>query len=148
MKDMEKMTISQLSIFLENTDGTLFKVLDVLKDAGIQIIATTIADTVDYGICRIVCDYPMRAVDALRAAGLAVAVTDVFALSMENRPGAAVDVLRLFKDAGLNLPYLYSFTVSDRFILIIRSENPEKSCEIIRREKISYLTDADMSVLV
>ena len=39
------MTINQLSIFLENRSGTLTKVLDILKETGIQIIASTIADT-------------------------------------------------------------------------------------------------------
>lgn len=142
------MTISQLSIFLENTDGTLLKVLDVLKDAGIQLIATTIADTSDYGICRIICDYPMKAVETLKSAGLAVAVSDVFALSMENRPGAAVDVLRLFKEDGQNLPYLYSFTAADRFVLIVRSDNPEKSSEIIRKNGIRFLTDEDLPRMI
>jgi len=141
------MTISQLSIFLENTNGTLLRVLDVLKDAGIQVIATTIADTSDYGICRIICDYPEKAVDILKAAGLAVAVTDVFALSLENRPGAAVDVLRIFQSEGQNLPYLYSFIAGDRFILVCRTENQERSGDIIKREGIIFLTDADLPML-
>ena len=47
------MTIHQLSIFIENRSGTLIKVLDALKEANIQIIASTIADTADYGIYRL-----------------------------------------------------------------------------------------------
>ena len=52
------MTIKQLSIFIENKEGTLTKVLDLLSKAGIQIIASTIADTKDYGIYRVLCDKP------------------------------------------------------------------------------------------
>lgn len=141
---MEKMTVSQLSIFLENSNGTFLRVLDVLKEANISLIATTIADTSDYGICRIICDYPMKAVEILRQAGLAVAVTDVFALSLENRPGAAVDVLKIFQDGGQNLPYLYSFIARDRFIMVCRTENLEQSGEIIRNEGIRFLTDEDL----
>ena len=48
------MTIQQLSVFIENKSGTLQKVLNLLK-AGIQLIASTIADTVEYGIYRIIC---------------------------------------------------------------------------------------------
>lgn len=44
------MTIQQLSVFIENKSGTLQKVLNLLKEAGIQLIASTIADTVEYGI--------------------------------------------------------------------------------------------------
>ena len=49
------MTIKQLSIFLENKSGTLVKVLDLFKQSQIQLIAITIADTAEYGICRIIC---------------------------------------------------------------------------------------------
>ncbi|MBQ0006602.1 MAG: amino acid-binding protein [Alistipes sp.] len=141
---MEKMTVSQLSIFLENSNGTFLRVLDVLKEANISLIATTIADTSDYGICRIICDYPMKAVEILRQTGLAVAVTEVFALSLENRPGAAVDVLKIFQDGGQNLPYLYSFIARDRFVIVCRTENLEQSSEIIRNEGICFLTDENL----
>ena len=55
------MTIKQLSIFIENKGGTLIKVLDLLSKANIQIIASTIADTKDYGIYRVLCDNPSQA---------------------------------------------------------------------------------------
>ena len=48
------MTVQQLSVFIENKAGTLQKVLNLLKEAGIQLIASTIADTVEYGIYRII----------------------------------------------------------------------------------------------
>ena len=47
------MTVHQLSVFIENKSGTLVKVLQLLKQENIQLIASTIADTADYGICRI-----------------------------------------------------------------------------------------------
>ena len=55
------MTIQQLSVFIENKSGTLQRVLNLLKEAGIQLIASTIADTVEYGIYRIICSEPKRA---------------------------------------------------------------------------------------
>ena len=73
------MTIQQLSIFIENRSGTLVNVLQVLKNANIQIVASTIADTAEYGIYRIICTEPQRAFQALKDAGVAVALSDVFA---------------------------------------------------------------------
>lgn len=65
------MTIQQLSVFIENKSGTLQKVLNLLKEAGIQLIASTIADTVEYGIYRIICSEPKRAIrDAERGRNL------------------------------------------------------------------------------
>ena len=53
------MTVQQLSVFIENKAGTLLKVLELLKEAKIQLIASTIADTVEYGIYRIICSEPI-----------------------------------------------------------------------------------------
>ena len=52
------MTVHQLSVFIENKSGALVRVLRLLKQENIQLIATTIADTVDYGkVFSIVKDY-------------------------------------------------------------------------------------------
>ena len=64
------MTIKQLSIFIENKSGTLIKVLDILSKGGIQIIASTVADTQDYGIYRVLCNHPTQAFLMLREAGI------------------------------------------------------------------------------
>ena len=78
------MTIRQLSIFLENQAGTLQKVLELIKQLRIQIIACTIADTAEYGIFRIICSEPDRACSQLKEAGVAVAISEVFAIEMNN----------------------------------------------------------------
>ena len=67
------MTIKQLSIFIENKGGTLIQVLELLSQAGIQIIASTVADTMDYGIYRVLCDKPTDAYLLLREHGINVA---------------------------------------------------------------------------
>ena len=79
------MTVQQLSVFIENKAGTLLKVLELLKEAKIQLIASTIADTVEYGIYRIICSEPMRAYNTLKEANISVALSDVFALTLDNR---------------------------------------------------------------
>ena len=83
------MTINQLSIFIENRAGTLVKVLNILKQSSIQIVASTIADTAEYGIYRLICSEPARAYQELKSAGVAVALSDVFALELDNEPGCA-----------------------------------------------------------
>ena len=70
------MTIQQLSVFIENKSGTLQKVLNLLKEAGIQLIASTIADTVEYGIYRIICSEPKRAYETLKEASSLCRLSD------------------------------------------------------------------------
>ena len=62
------MTVHQISVFVENKSGTLLKVLDLFKEAGIQLIASTISDTVEYGIYRIICSEPARALELTKPA--------------------------------------------------------------------------------
>ena len=78
------MTIHQLSIFIENKAGTLLRVLELFKEAQIQLVASTIADTVEYGIYRIICSEPSRAYQVLKDAGISVALSDVFAITLDN----------------------------------------------------------------
>ena len=41
------MTIHQLSVFVENKSGTLLQVLELFKEAGIQLNASTKSETVE-----------------------------------------------------------------------------------------------------
>lgn len=47
--------VHQLSIFIQNKAGTLEKVLRLFKIPQIQIVTTTLADTQDFGIFRVIC---------------------------------------------------------------------------------------------
>ena len=135
------MTIHQLSIFIENRSGTLIKVLEALKEANIQIIASTIADTAEYGILRIVCAEPMRACEELKKAGIAVAISDVFALQLDNKPGCAADVIELFSKAGISITYIYSFLYGGKGILVFRTDNTELARETITRNNLPYIDE-------
>ena len=68
------MAVHQISVFVENKSGTLLRVLDLFKEAGIQLIASMISDTVEYGIYRIICSDPMRAYDVLQNAGISASI--------------------------------------------------------------------------
>lgn len=130
------MTIKQISIFIENKSGTLLNVLDILKEADIQIIASTISDTVEYGIYRIICDKPQKACELLKQRGISVIANDVFAVELDDTPGQAATAISLFAQAGINISYLYSFLVDGKGILIFRTNDTEKTQEVITLKKL------------
>ncbi|MCR5434084.1 MAG: amino acid-binding protein [Bacteroidaceae bacterium] len=138
------MTINQLSIFIENRSGTLVKVLDILKQSGIQIIASTIADTAEYGIYRLICSEPTRAYQELKNAGVAVALSDVFALKLDNEPGKAADAVRIISDADISITYMYTFLWGGKGILIFRTDQTEKAREVILRNELSFIAEKDL----
>jgi len=137
------MTIKQLSIFIENKGGTLIKVLDLLSKANIQIIASTVADTKDYGIYRVLTNDPAQAYLILKEAGINVQLSDVFALSIDDQPGRAAEAIKQVSETGVNILYLYSFLWQGKGVLVFRADQSEKAKEIIMLNKIAFLTEAD-----
>lgn len=135
------MTIKQLSIFIENKGGTLITVLDLLSKAGIQIIASTIADTKDYGIYRVLTNDSAQAYLILKEAGINVQLSDVFALSIDDQPGRAAEVVSLISEAGVSILYLYSFLWQGKGVLVFRADQSEKAKEVIMLSKLSFLTE-------
>ena len=125
------MTIQQLSVFIENKSGTLQKVLNLLKEAGIQLIASTIADTVEYGIYRIICSEPKRAYETLKEAGISVALS-----------------ITIFSEAQIGITYLYSFLLGNKGILIFRTDNPDRAREVIILNNLSFVAEKDLSTLI
>ena len=62
-------TVQQLSVFLENREGRLEEVLDVLAKKGVNIVALSLADTSDYGMLRLIVSDPHKGRAALKEAG-------------------------------------------------------------------------------
>ena len=139
------MTIKQLSIFIENKEGTLTKVLELLSKAGIQIIASTIADTKDYGIYRVLCNQSTQAYLILKENGINVQLADVIALSIDDIPGRAAEAVKKISASGVNILYLYSFLWKGKGVLVLRTDNSDKANETIIINKMSFLTEADFA---
>ena len=140
------MTIHQLSIFIENKSGALVKVLDLLRRFGVQIIASTIPDTAENGIYRVICSEPLRAYEGLRKSGVAVALSDVFALELDDQPGRAADAVEVLSNAGIGLTYMYSFLLRGKGILVFRTDDAEKARETIILNNMSFIAEKDLSV--
>lgn len=142
------MTVHQLSVFIENKQGTLQRVLDLLKEGNIQLIATTIADTTEYGIYRIICSEPTRAYETLKNAGISVNLSDVFAIRLENEVGRAADTVKLFSESGIGISYFYSFMLGSNGIMVFRTNNAERAREIIILNKLDFIAEKDLSNLL
>ena len=132
-------------MLIENKGGTLIKVLDLLSKANIQIIASTIADTKDYGIYRVLCNNPSQAYSILKDAGINVQLADVIALSIDDEPGRAANAIKTLSDNGISILYMYSFLWRSKGVLVFRADPAEKAKETIMLNKLRFLTEADFA---
>lgn len=137
-------TIYQNSIFMSNELGALTKLLDIIKDANIQIIASTISDTADYGIYRVITPEPKKTYEALQNKNIPVYLTEVLAISLSNQVGSAFETLAYFVEAGVNISYMYSFFFENQGVLILRTNDMETAQEVVDKYNLICLTDTDL----
>lgn len=139
-------TVKQLSIFIENKSGTLIRVLELFSKARIQIIASTIADTQDYGIYRVLCSDPSNAYMILKENGINVQLADVMAIAIENEPGHAALAISELSKADINILYMYSFLWQGRGVLVMRTDESEKASDVIANKSMVLLSENDLKI--
>ncbi|AXV38490.1 MAG: ACT domain-containing protein [Methanobacteriaceae archaeon] len=123
------MKIKQISIFLENKKGRLWKAINVLGEAGINIRALSIADTSDFGILRLIVPEPETARKILDENNFIVKMNEVVAVELSDQPGGLASVLKILNNSDINLEYLYAFV----------DEKEEKAIVLLRTEDINQL---------
>ena len=52
------MILKQLSVFVENKEGRMKAITQILKDSGINIKTLSLADTTEYGMLRLIVSDP------------------------------------------------------------------------------------------
>lgn len=102
--------ISQITVFLENSEGRLAKLTRAIADAGVNMKALTIAETTDYGLVRIIVDDTEKCLAALKEADFRANKTQVSAIEVPNTPGGLADLLQILDDMDLNIEYGYCFS--------------------------------------
>ena len=141
------MTINQISIFVENKYGRLGEILATLANENIHIIAATVADTSEYGILRLIVTEPEKAYGILKQNNISANLTDVLAISTESSAGSFAKTLKLFTQSGLSIEYMYCFSLKERSVIILRTNNREAAREVVRRNDLGYISESDLQKL-
>ena len=103
------MRVKQVSVFVESQPGRLAEVLSILAGENIDIRALTVADTVDFGILRLILSDVDKGIEALRGRDLPVRTTEVLRVEIPDVPGGLNDALvKPLADAGINVEYIYA----------------------------------------
>ncbi|MDR3309618.1 MAG: acetolactate synthase [Tannerella sp.] len=138
------MTVNQISIFIENKYGKLCEILALLARENIRIIAATIADTSEYGILRMIVSESEKAYKLLKDNNVSVNFTDVLAIQTESTADSISRTLSCFTQSGISIEYMYCFSLHEKSIVILRTNNREAAREVIRRKNLDYLTEKDL----
>ncbi len=129
------MPLQQISVFLENKSGRLAEVTKLLGDGGINLRAISIADTADFGICRLIVNDPDKTLKLLEEGGFTAKETDVLGVEVEDRPGGLAEIMKVFTENGVNIEYLYATLErkADKAVIIFRVEDITHGLDIIKQ---------------
>lgn len=143
------MIIKQISVFIENKSGRLENVTSVLKDAQINILAMSIADTTNFGILRlIVCDYE-KAEKVLKENGFTVKATDVLGVSIPHSPGGLHQAVEILTRNNLAIDYMYAFVGdgTSKAYVIIKTDDNSKAAGLLHDAGIPLVGYDEISQL-
>lgn len=136
------MYMKQLSVFIENREGRLEEVLDVLKQENVNIVSMSLADTSDYGLLRLLVNKPEEGKKALKANGFSAMLTDVLAIRLSHRVGQLQELLEVICKSHINVEYMYALsTGTDDASIVIKTSDLDKAAELLKDTDVE-LVDA------
>lgn len=143
------MTAVQISVFLENKSGRLAELTSALAKASVNIRALSLAETIDYGVLRLIVDKPAAARKALGEAGFTVTETEVVAVEMPDRPGGLASIVDLVTQSGLNIEYLYAFVGQRRenAVVIFRIDDVKAAVAALQQGGARILSADELSAI-
>ncbi|NLL75725.1 MAG: amino acid-binding protein [Clostridiales bacterium] len=140
------MFIKQLSVFLENREGRLEDVLQVLKDNEVNIISLSLADTEKFGILRMLVNKPEAANGALKRNGFSSKLTDVLAIKISHRVGMLQELLESICEEHINIEYMYALsTGKDDASMVLKTSNLDFAEKTLRAKGVEIVTPEEIA---
>ncbi len=133
------MSITQLSITIDNTPGCLNHICEILEKEQINIKGVMASSELSPNpTLKIIVDTPDQAYNVLLANGFVVRTNEVIAVGTPDHPGGLNVILRALTEARVNVETLYPFIAlkGDDAILIIEVDDIEKAKDILRSQWI------------
>lgn len=139
------MFIKQLSVFIENREGRLGEVLDVLKEEHVSIISLSLADTAEYGLLRMITTDAQAGQEALKTHGFSAMLTDVLAVRLSHRIGSLREMMDIVCQEGLNVEYMYALTNKNEDASIVcKISNGEKAVRLLQEKGVELYSQKDI----
>jgi len=136
------MKVEQVSVFLENKQGSLEEVTRILKEANVNIRTLSLADTTDFGILRLIVNDVDTTSRVLRDKGFRVSRTTVVAVEVPDRPGGLHSILEALDRNNITVEYLYAYVEKsgENAVIIFRFDDSAAATEVLRENSFSVLS--------
>jgi len=120
------MTIKQLTVFVQNSKGSLVELTKILGHHNINIRALSVAETQDFGILRLIVNDVETAMKVLQENNYLIKATDVIGIIISDQPGGLSSALEALDKADINVEYMYAFmtcSANSAYVVIRVADN-------------------------
>ncbi len=131
------MAVKQVTVFMANKEGRIEKVTEVLKENAVNISSLSLAESVDFGLLRLIVSDPEKAIACLKSAGLSAKLSTVIAVRISNAPGSLHDLLTALKK--FNIEYMYVLSTDDTASMIMKIRDVEAAEKLLTEEGFEVL---------
>ena len=142
------MTFNQVSVFVENRQGRLGEVLNVLKENDVNILSISLADTTEYGLLRLIVNKPEEAKKVLSEAGFSSMLTEVLIIKIPHVAGALQDILSKIASANISIEYMYGLSVETTDAsIVVKTNELDIACEVLKSSNIDTMGEQEIASL-
>ena len=140
------MFVNQVSIFVENKGGSIADVISILGENGINLRALSVADTADYGILRLICDEPERALGLVKGKNYTANLTNVLGFTIPDEPNSLGKVLKIINNHHIDITYIYTFIghYDGKAVAIIKTTDLESTKQVLEQNGITILNGSEI----
>lgn len=143
------MAIKQLTVFVENKQGSLVSVTDTLSKHEVNIRALSIAETQDFGMLRLIVNDTATAEKVLSEEGYLIKINEVVGIKIGDAPGKLSAALNVLDEKKINIDYLYAFMsrTEKHAYVVVRVEDNAAAEKAIEDAGLHTITEADICKL-
>ncbi len=142
------MVAKQLSVFIENRQGRLGEVLNVLKENNVNILSLSLADTTEYGLLRLIVNNPELGKEKLAKDGFSTILTDVLVLKISHQSGSLQQLLKILSDNDVNIEYMYGLSIDgEEASVVLKTSDILKAESVLNKQGVKTLSTQDISTL-
>jgi hypothetical protein len=139
------MFIEQLTVFVENREGHVADILEVLANKGINLLSLTLADSADYGLLRLVVEDPENAKAILKEAGYTASITKVLAIKLSNTVGSLKQLLSKFDESNINIDYMYVLSLKGESVsVVIKTKDADAAGKLLEAQGVEFVKASDL----
>ncbi len=128
------MRIKQLSVFVENQQGRLAAILEVLQKIHVNLQALLVSETAEFCIVRMVVDKPEEGLEALRRASFTTRTDWLLRVEVPDVPGGLLNsVIIPLTKVGIYPQYFYGYTAppTNKAMILLKTADIEKTEKVL-----------------